>query len=71
MKIFIYEDLTHITGNYHDGGGAVVIAETVGRSKEILKENGWEESELDSDCEIYEIKSEIEKCFIFPDAGCC
>lgn len=75
MKMFIWEYLGGLTGNYHDGGGVLVVAETQDRAVELIKLHNSElvvefgdnpEADL-----IYEVEANEEKIMIFPDAGCC
>lgn len=84
MKIYIWERIDQLTGEYHSQGGAVVVAESKERAKALLE--GYQdqhdkeynrgpyakltEEEYASAVEI-DMKSNKEAVFIFPDAGCC
>lgn len=35
MKIFIWENIKGVSNNYHDGGGLLIIAESLKRAEEI------------------------------------
>ena len=75
MKVFIFEYVEKLTGNYHEEGGLVVIAENETEARELIKtdqnikisKEEWEE------VIIYNLKDEtvLSRMFIFPDAGCC
>lgn len=74
MKIFIFEQIDQLTGNYHSGGGLVVVARDQDHVKElvsahsdiVLDENEW------SSATVYDVQGEVEPTmYIFPDAGCC
>lgn len=71
MKIFIFENLEKITGNWHPEGGCAVIAENIERAMELMTEKGWEKDDKDSTPEVYGIESEDERVIIFPNSGCC
>ena len=72
--MFVWKSVSGLTSNYHDGGGAVVIAGDREVARELLRANGVSPSsevftqEPDFTASVVE---EEEKVFIFPDAGCC
>lgn len=76
MKIFIFQDVDKVSGNYHPEGGMVVIAESEEKAKKLIaEEDEWIELE-DSDwenAEVYSLLDELvpPKVIVFPDAGCC
>ncbi len=82
MKIFILQNIgENLTNNYHDGGGAVVIADDLESAKKVLREtndNDWEEFYPHIDDKywentiVYDLKDDCKPiAYIFPDAGCC
>ena len=71
MKIYIWENVTAVTNNYHDGGGIAVIAESREAARALLpyKKCGAHVAEPDAE---YEIAGDAApRVFVFPDAGCC
>jgi hypothetical protein len=82
MKVFVWQDLSCMSRAFHKAGGIIVIADSLDRAREILKEdNHWNMEEgssmstaLNTDPAII-IDSiaapEEEKIFYFPNAGCC
>lgn len=80
MKIFIWERVDMVTDSYHHEGGVAIIAKDINRAietglenfpKEHLERSGKLENIKTARYEEYSIKSDEEKIFIFPDAGCC
>lgn len=37
MKIFIWENVEHLTTNWHNGGGLTVVAESLDAARELLR----------------------------------
>lgn len=77
MKIFIFERVEKLTGNYHPEGGLVAIAKDEDEVMRLVQE---QESELvyglrDNEWEqvqIFDLAEEVEpRLYVFPDAGCC
>jgi len=83
VKLFIWQMLNKVSNNYHEGGGLVVIAESLERAVELAeapqpKRYLSDEMELgvvvvnDEPTRIIDCAAtEAEGVFIFPDAGCC
>lgn len=69
MKIFIWENVNALTDNWHDSGGAAIIAENLEEARKMLPEK-CEAQTYRPDYES-DISSEEPKSFIFPDSGCC
>ena len=75
--IFVWENVYRgLTGNYHSGGGALVIADDIEKARELLKT----EPAVDSDhCDVFKkdpsytakVMTDDDSVIIFPDAGCC
>lgn len=74
MKIFIFESVNRLTGQYHHSGGLVIIADNQEQAKDLIKDDSdiaVSDEEWNS-VEIFELKDETKpKYWIFPDAGCC
>lgn len=69
-KIWIFEDLDQVSGNYHSGGGLVIVAKNIEMAKLLVSQ--------DNDIEILDWdKSKVgdttldKAIYVFPDAGCC
>lgn len=81
MKLFLWEELDHLTGRYHSGGGLVIIADSIERAKEIAKEHSdkYQKETDGAPCFIIDKEPDIilntdateEAFYAFPDAGCC
>ena len=73
MKIYVFEYLSGITDNYHDGGGLVVVAKDMREVKKLVSAlpDVGDLSQLKADA-VYKVDGPAEsKVFVFPDAGCC
>jgi hypothetical protein len=73
-KMFVWESVDGLTGNYHDGGGTLVIAEDLGTARELLKKNGVSAGSgvfKEEPSFVAPVMCDEDKVFIFPDAGCC
>ena len=76
MLMYLWENVGEgLTGNWHSGGGAVVISHDLEGARKLLEKNG-----VSKGCEVftrepdYKVRVEEEweeRIFIFPDAGCC
>lgn len=69
MKIFIWQEVEHLTDNWHHEGGLVIIAESFERACSLAP-NQCIPTESGPDF-VADIVSDEEKVFIFPNAGCC
>jgi len=77
MKIFIWT-CNRLTDRYHSSGGLVVIAETIERAREMMK-NYQHDGIIVADADCFTESPEYatgteateEQFFVFPDAGCC
>jgi hypothetical protein len=71
MKLFVWNDVTKATDNYHDGGGIVVIADSLERARELIEQKSpgcsaaTEDPDLVRECEGQEYIA------VHRDAGCC
>jgi hypothetical protein len=78
MKIFIWENVSHVSDSYHGGGGVAVVAATLERARELLpspKPYGEDVKRCEAHdvapTATYETTASEERVFVFPDAGCC
>lgn len=72
MKIFIFEDVEKCSDNYHEGGGVVVIADDEDRARDVANSiHGCHIQPDEKPVASYDVATDEEKVFIFPDAGCC
>lgn len=73
MKLFIFNDIK--TRNYHSGGGAVIVAESLDRAQELARLHGgdaeWENFKVvGAPVAEYSVRGP-EGVWVFPDKGCC
>ena len=75
MTVFIWSGLSHLTDNYHHGGGLVVVAESLEQARELFKP-----PLVPAECDAFTVEPDRalpvpddakEEVFIFEDAGCC
>ena len=74
MKLFLFEYLDHVSENYHDEGGLVIVAENkedAVRQVEAMPNVRISEDEWNSVIEYELAQSYKPKVYVFPDAGCC
>lgn len=73
MNIYVWKCIDHATGNYHSGGGLVVIAANEERARALA--NAYEDVRLkpeeQPDMVLALADSAAESVTVFPDAGCC
>lgn len=68
--MFIWMYASHVTSNWHDGGGVAVVAPTLERARELLPANS--SALKDAPDHVYTLaESAEETTLVFPDAGCC
>ena len=74
-KMYVWEDVGEgLTGNWHSGGGTVVIADNLDVARQLLEKHG-----VSKGCEVFTnepsysapVEAGEDKVFIFQDAGCC
>lgn len=70
MKMFIWESVSGLTCNYHDGGGLVVVASSLARARELAPGKS-DALTVEPDKTYTLADSEEERTFVFPDSGCC
>lgn len=75
MKVFIFQYVGKVSGNYHPEGGLVIIAKDINRVKEMIAEQDVIELTEDDYNDVIELplenKNTTEEIYTFPDAGCC
>lgn len=76
--IALWTDLDGLTNDYHNGGGAVVLADSVERACVLLRAAAVRLKQTDQELvESVEIlhgpggSGGVERVVIFPNAGCC
>lgn len=77
MNIYLFQSISDLTDNYHDGGSAMVIAESVEKAINSLPVAA--QTEASNDWVAGRVRSwplplgtvVKPEMFIFPDAGCC
>ena len=82
MNMFLWKEDTHLTSNYHSGGGLIIFAESTQEAKEEVKrlttEDRWGDSRLHPKYEwrkpdlVLTVQNQVKaQTMIFPDKGCC
>lgn len=73
MNIYIFEEIENLTGNYHRGGGATVVANDLAEAEALLRAAGSSPTEEElGKARWHALASDAEPvAYIFPDAGCC
>ncbi len=77
MKLFVWEDVSGMTLNWHDGGSMMVCADTLQQARDAILHGAStcppECSALKDDpTYTYELQGEYKvTVHAFPDAGCC
>jgi hypothetical protein len=73
MNVYIWEMADEVSGNYHSGGGLLVVATSEFRARELANSTGniklGEDEKVD--VVIPSFETEEERVIVFPDAGCC
>ncbi len=73
-KMFVWQSVGGLTPNYHDGGGCLVIADSLELARMMLVNDGVKEScgamttEPDFSASV---ETSEDVVFVFQDAGCC
>lgn len=74
-KMYVWQYVEGLTCNYHDGGGALVIAESLEFARRLLQETDGVSTSCGALTEeptySASVEEEGDRVFIFPDAGCC
>ena len=73
MNAYIWYNTGPISGNYHDGGGLLIVAPDIDRARELWQEDfGGIAADDDPDLTLrLADPDEFERVVTFPDAGCC
>jgi hypothetical protein len=72
MYVFIWKRRDNMTMSYHPEGGAVAVATTLERARELLKADEGSEALTTEPDIIYPLpETAAEYGEVFPDAGCC
>lgn len=75
MKLFVWNNVDHVSDSYHDNGGVVAIAESLQRAREIIAEAT---RHAEKPCAAMTIEPDLSRecdgpefIAIHPNAGCC
>lgn len=71
MKVFVWDNVSHLTQECHSGGGLIVFAETLERARELAMAEGVIFDPLEHPIDIRPVSCGGEKVYIMPDQGCC
>lgn len=82
MNVYIWERLAQLTGSYHSGGGAVVVADSLEAARQMVLGYYAKEMAHETDPEpcdvtasepdaVYPCEAAEPRLFVFPNAGCC
>ena len=77
MNLFIWNEIDHVSNNYHNHGGLVVVAKDLDQAIEAIKQS----PEIPDNCgalttapiAMFALEStwDITSVYVFPNAGCC
>ena len=71
-SVYVWEYLDGITDNWHHGGGALVVAESLDDAKAALIEESSLSEVTDPPDFVGELVDDFPlQVMLFPDAGCC
>jgi hypothetical protein len=85
VKAYVIEYASNLTSNWHNGGGALVVARDEEHAQSLLRAEAHGEPEVyDAETKenipldlaqadaVFEVSDDLLPCvWIFPDAGCC
>jgi hypothetical protein len=73
MKIYIFERISQVSGNWHPEGGLVIIANDIEEAKQLIaKDDNISPTDKEWETvESFEIIANEPKYWVMPDAGCC
>ena len=80
MFVFVWEYTGNVSGAYHDGGGLLVVAESLARAREMINEavlgDGRCGAMDETPDKVWAMAGRgpliaSETVIAFPDAGCC
>lgn len=73
MKAYLWHEISKVSDNYHQNGSVLIEADSLERARELAVIDGGDPmvgTEREPDL-ILESNSEVEKVWVFPNAGCC
>ncbi len=70
MKAFLWHDIERVSSNYHPGGSVLIEAMSIEMARELALKSYIKGAEKEPDA-TFVSSSEVEKIWVFPDAGCC
>lgn len=76
MKLFLFQRIEQVSGNYHPEGGLVIVASDIDEAMELIAkdENITVTGEDWGRVVTYPLSSDfgyMPFVYVFPDAGCC
>ena len=72
MKVYVWQEATRVSDNYHDHGGLLVIAEDEAKARTLANSTKNVHVEDGDECEcLGDIYGATERVMSFPNAGCC
>ncbi len=73
-SLFVWESVSGLTEQYHDGGGVLVIAGSLELARELLAKSVPDPKACDALTDPPDFTAPVvaeDRVTIFPDAGCC
>lgn len=74
MVLYLFEQVEHVSDNYHDNGGLVIVANDLEHANDLISGDEYIKPSPEEwkKAIVYELAGTHEpKVFVFPDAGCC
>lgn len=84
MKVFIWKDVDNLTYRWHDGGGLVIVANSLEEGRDLLRSQQEKKfgDRVSEACTAHEDEPDLvlslaqgeapePQVFIFPNVGCC
>lgn len=77
MNIYIYKGVDGLTGNYHDGGGLVIVTDRSpldaynDHAAKVSEYEALAIEKLPAPDNVINAVTTTERVYVFPDAGCC
>jgi hypothetical protein len=69
VNVYVWEDLDGLTDSWHDGGGVLVVAESLDRARALIPGKG--DRDYEPDLVLPVAGDTAERVIVFPNAGCC
>ena len=69
--VCVWRDVDYITMSWHDGGGVVVVADSVEQAMALVPRIGNHAEPVGQPDHVWTSNDAEPGVIIFPDAGCC